>query len=380
MWAVPVAEELLVLVGPLREYRQRIDQPDFADRLLRLEEAARDVGRAWSGSNLGYHSRVYYSGLQIPPPGEHFSAEWGFQGLLQGTTGNWIEAPHEAVIDAIRASAGNPDLADIEALAHEADAAWREARSEIVSILAAYLANRADAYLEDIRDKAEDLTTLTASNAARAQLPSGQMMTRDSLAASQGLIIAPHQQVIAEVVSLRSPFTTCGNAADLANRAAAYIRRIEDDRMQSSGAEPGDKVFIGHGGSRVWRDLKDFLQERLELPWDEFNRVPVAGVTNIARLSEMLNHAGVAFLVLTAEDEQADGTERARQNVVHEAGLFQGRLGFSRAIILLEEGCQDFSNIEGLGQIRFPAGNIAAAFEEVRRVLEREGFVEGPAT
>jgi len=51
----------------------------------------------------------------------------------------------------------------------------------------------------------------------------------------------------------------------------------------------------------------------------------------------MMNHAGIALLVLTAEDETADGKEVARQNVVHEAGLFQGRLGFARAIILLEE-------------------------------------------
>ena len=64
-----------------------------------------------------------------------------------------------------------------------------------------------------------------------------------------------------------------------------------------------------------------------------------------------------------------------RMNVVHEAGLFQGRLGFTRAVVMLEEGCEQFSNIEGLGQIRFPHGNIAAAFEEVRRVLEREGLI-----
>lgn len=42
---------------------------------------------------------------------------------------------------------------------------------------------------------------------------------------------------------------------------------------------------------------------------------------------------------------------------------------------MLEEGCDQFSNIDGLGQIRFPAANIAASFEEVRRVLEREGFL-----
>ena len=82
----------------------------------------------------------------------------------------------------------------------------------------------------------------------------------------------------------------------------------------------------------------------------------------------------MAFLVCTAEDEHADSTQHARENVVHEAGLFQGRLGFERAIILLEEGCAEFSNIHGLGQIRFPKGNISAVFEEIRTVLEREGI------
>ena len=138
----------------------------------------------------------------------------------------------------------------------------------------------------------------------------------------------------------------------------------------------GTNIFIGHGRSQDWRELKDFINDRLKLPWDEFNRVPVAGTTNIVRLAEMLDNAGMAFLIMTAEDEQPDGTLRARENVVHEAGLFQGRLGFEKTIILLEEGCKEFSNIHGLVQIRFPKGNIKAAFEEIRQVLEREGIIE----
>lgn len=142
---------------------------------------------------------------------------------------------------------------------------------------------------------------------------------------------------------------------------------------------PDRKIFIGHGSSPAWRELKDFVHERLGLPWDEFNRLPVAGVSNVARLGEMLDEAAMAFLVLTAEDEVADGSVRARENVVHEAGLFQGRLGFSKAIILLEDGCSEFSNIRGLGQIRFPTGKISAAFEEIRKVVEREiGVVKSP--
>jgi len=59
------------------------------------------------------------------------------------------------------------------------------------------------------------------------------------------------------------------------------------------------------------------------------------------------------------------------------SGLFQGRLGFTKAIVLLEDGCEEFSNIHGLGQILFPKGNIKAACEEIRQVLEREGVL-GP--
>lgn len=135
-------------------------------------------------------------------------------------------------------------------------------------------------------------------------------------------------------------------------------------------------MFIGHGRATAWKDLRDFVRERVHLPWDEFNRVPGAGVTNIARLSKMLDGAAIAFVVLTTEDEQANGKMRARMNVIHEAGLFQGRLRFEKAILLQEEGCEEFSNVQGLGQIRFPQGNRAAAFEDIRQVLEREGLVE----
>ena len=136
------------------------------------------------------------------------------------------------------------------------------------------------------------------------------------------------------------------------------------------------RIFIGHGKASAWRDLKDFLEDRLDLAWDEFNRESSAGITTKERLEEMLRQANFAFLVLTAEDEHPDGTFHARENVIHEAGLFQGKLGFQKAILLLEDGCTEFSNIHGLTQIRFPKGNILAESEEIRRVLEREGLLK----
>lgn len=131
------------------------------------------------------------------------------------------------------------------------------------------------------------------------------------------------------------------------------------------------RIFIGHGGAAVWKDLRDFLERRLCLITDEFNREPVAGLSTKEVLERMLADACFAFLVMTGEDA-IDGKTRARENVVHEVGLFQGRLGFQRAIVLLEDGCSEFSNIHGLSQIGFPKGNILAVSEDLRRVLERE--------
>ncbi|MEY7154669.1 TIR domain-containing protein, partial [Citrobacter freundii] len=153
------------------------------------------------------------------------------------------------------------------------------------------------------------------------------------------------------------------------------INNLEGKMMREKDA--GINIFIGHGKSKLWLELKDFIKDKLHQPYDEFNRVSIAGVTNITRLNQMLEQAAFAFILMTAEDETQEGKVQARMNVIHEAGLFQGKLGFERAIILLEDGCEEFSNINGLGQIRFPKGNISAVFQQIREVLERENIIEG---
>jgi predicted nucleotide-binding protein len=89
----------------------------------------------------------------------------------------------------------------------------------------------------------------------------------------------------------------------------------------------------------------------------------------------MLNQATFAFLVMTAEDQHADGSRHARENVIHEVGLFQGKLGFRKAILLVEEECEKPSNVHGLTYIEFPKHRIDACFESVRQVLEREHII-----
>jgi hypothetical protein len=76
----------------------------------------------------------------------------------------------------------------------------------------------------------------------------------------------------------------------------------------------------------------------------------------------MIDVAGFASLILTAEDEQADDTEVARQNVVHEVGLFQGHLGNERAILMLEEGRAEFSHVQRAWTDQIPEGQHQSRF------------------
>ncbi|MEQ8486071.1 MAG: nucleotide-binding protein [Pseudomonadales bacterium] len=287
-----------------------------------------------------------------------------------GSRGDWEEVDPAAVDARIQALAGDPDLEAAREAAEEAANVFDFSKADIASILQSELEERSDGFLEGLKAQVEKLETLSVHEVLERLSPQGQIMTRDAVVLGQGKKVPPQMMPIGEVRMMRHVFAVCVSAADIARKAASHLERRQHRKHAEN--RIGTNVFIGHGRSMAWRDLKDFLQDRLKLPWDEFNRVPVAGVTNIARLSEMLDAAAVAFLVLTAEDETADGAMHARMNVIHEAGLFQGRLGFTKAVVLLEEGCEQFSNIEGLGQIRFPPGNISAAFEEIRRVLERE--------
>ena len=119
-------------------------------------------------------------------------------------------------------------------------------------------------------------------------------------------------------------------------------------------------IFIGHGRSGQWKKLKDHLQDKHSLNVISYEAGARAGHT-IRRCRSLSEEASFALLVLTGEDKTVEGV-RARQNVIHECGLFQGKLGFDRAILLVEKGIELASNFEGIQQIRFNKGRISEVF------------------
>ncbi|MDY0250865.1 MAG: nucleotide-binding protein [Pseudomonas sp.] len=363
-----IYKEIILEADRLKEF---LDY-DYSEVSRLLDEAGR-VAPSWSGSWLGYHSCVYYENLEAPPAGAHFSTEWGlYSDYGMGSTGNWVEYSFKDIVNYIQEQAGNPDLSKTAEKSIKAKETIDDVRHNTLALIHSRGLAENDNFLQKLIEEMEAVKIPSKRDFLKNSLPRGQLSTRDNRVENK-ISNPPHKVVECTVYGITSAFSAAGSLYKIIQRVSKYLQNLESKMAIEE--RIGTNIFIGHGRSHDWRDLKDFISERLNLPWDEFNRVPVAGLTNITRLAQMLDQACIALLVMSAEDEQAEGNHHARMNVIHEVGLFQGRLGFERAIVLLEEGCEEFSNIQGLGQIRYPKGNISAVFEDIRQVLERENII-----
>lgn len=150
----------------------------------------------------------------------------------------------------------------------------------------------------------------------------------------------------------------------------------EPSPTETRKAEHPVMIFLGHGRNSLWARVQIHLKDDLGLnaeAWESESRV---GQHNIDVLKKALTSCSFAVIVFTAEDKTAEGEVRARQNVVHEIGLFQGKLGFEKVALLQQDGVEEFTNIAGLQVIRFPDNKIESGFYELDRTLRREGIIK----
>lgn len=199
-----IINELDEISGRLKKIAEEFNQPEITKTLTAIEDAAQQVGKAWSGSWLGYHSRVYYQNLETPPPGAHFSQEWGFKALprgLGGSSGDWMEFNYDDVRDAIYEAAGNLSLDSVESISQEATVEFSDSRAEVISILSSISEAPPDAFLTQLQEKAEKLKIYSAQDFVEYRAPKGQIMTRDMIALGQSLQSPPHIMVEAQMLT-----------------------------------------------------------------------------------------------------------------------------------------------------------------------------------
>lgn len=350
--------------------------PLLASEIESALAATSSLRRAHSGSWIGYQSRCYLRDFEAASAGEHFDSMSRGLTFNDTTVGDWVEYGEEEIVAEwlARSRLSLKKLKRLERVRREVVQQLRQQRAQSLAALQA-LGDHPG--VTEVAERVKQRSLPPEPLEITKQIRPKSVQSRDRRAMMSGVSTPTHLRLASGPLAARLAIQACTNLAADMREACAVLELSELIAGEETMTSPtkSKTVFIGHGRSQAWRDLKDLLVERLGLSYIEFNSDPTAGFATKERLEEMLEKAAFAFLVLTAEDEQPDGTYRARENVVHESGLFQGRLGFRRAILLVEEGCAEFSNIVGLTQIRFPKGNVRAKSEEIRGVLEREGIL-----
>lgn len=94
--------ELTQIEQELRDIANRAEDPEIKGQMEAFDRVIDRMADSWSGSTMGYHTYVYYSGFQRPAPGDRFNTEWG----LEESSDKWVEHNPNDVLHYIYAQAG----------------------------------------------------------------------------------------------------------------------------------------------------------------------------------------------------------------------------------------------------------------------------------
>jgi|GEM_PF-3961398 len=184
-----------------------------------LSDAAAEIGKAWSGGWVGYHSRVYKAGFAPVHPGEYWDTTWGGSIHLSETVGDWREFAFQDVVALIIDQAGTPDIARLDAITRKIGETFDRCRDEASAILAAI----PDDFLSDIRVKIEATPRSYPAQQVISAIMPREYRCADRRATSQGLRVPPHVSVQADSAERASFVKGCRDLADHIERAITYL-------------------------------------------------------------------------------------------------------------------------------------------------------------
>lgn len=143
-------------------------------------------------------------------------------------------------------------------------------------------------------------------------------------------------------------------------RFQAYLEEMEENEesvellKQASSKEEKDykSVFIVHGHNEELKQSVARLIEKQGLEAVILHEQPNQGATIIEKFEQNSN-VGAAICLFTSDDigrgkKENEEKNRARQNVVFEAGFFMGKLGRKHVIIIYEQGVELPSDMQGI--------------------------------
>jgi len=325
----------------------------------KLIKSVEEIGKSWSGSWIGYQSRVYYNGFIVPPPGKSFSKEWGLMDrIIYVDRGDWKEFYFDDVVSAIYKKACNPDLKSITEFSKKTSKIFNDMKASALSKIYAVKSIKKNEFLTKLIKEIEEVDILSKVDVIAYCTPKGQVMTRDTRAASEGLKIPPHLDVLCELEGILSPFKACKDLMELILKLANHFKDIEASCSSDKDEVPiimSKKIFIVHGHDEsVVESIARFL-ERLKLEPIILHEQASSGKTVIEKIEEYAKDACFGVVLYTPCDQgklasapDTDMKNRARQNVVFEHGYLNGKLGRSKVAALVKGKIELPNDISGV--------------------------------
>ena len=162
--------ELLEIAETMRQWEARGRGEEIWRPLEQLKEVAEEVGRAWSGSWLGYQALVYYRNFQPVPAGRHFSQYSGIRQSPYGdsyTVGDWVEFNEENAIQEIYSRAGISGLEVALEYNRKALRGFQIHKLSVLSILETESSNSDGDFLVNLKKEIDEMSVLTERDVIR---------------------------------------------------------------------------------------------------------------------------------------------------------------------------------------------------------------------
>src|ERR1700722_8210525 len=104
------SDELREIAEKLQSSQKTFGTPTLQRPVTAIVQSALAIGKAWSGSWIGFESRIYYDGLSPTPPGCYFQGGHSPLNSMMNSAGQWVEYSADAIEGEIYRRAKNPDL------------------------------------------------------------------------------------------------------------------------------------------------------------------------------------------------------------------------------------------------------------------------------
>ena len=188
-------------------------------------------------------------------------------------------------------------------------------------------------------------------------LPIAPSPTIDSF--TSGELVARLKPIVVSYLSRSPAPQACPVSRFRKENAMSFEEPLFDDQEEEI---PPFRVFVFHGRNPLWKQVAEFVENKLEIEALALDPEDDGDVTDIDALDQASEDASHAIVVVTADDD--------REKTLHAIGYFQGLYGPNNVLVLRESSVEEFGSVSGVIYLAFEGREIASTFPAVAEEIE----------